>query len=264
MSVISKKILIKVGSNVLTLPTGAPNKERIKDIASQIAKIKKEGAQVILVSSGAVAAGRSIVTLPENLDIISKKQVYASVGQIALMNIYNDFFKDHNLTCSQVLITKDSFSTRDHYLNVTNLINALLKSDIIPIVNENDAIAITELMFTDNDEISGLLATMSQVDELLLLSNVDGIYTDHPSNPEAKLIREYKEESINLENAISDQKSEFGRGGMLTKANTAIKIAEMGVNVSIGNGNTPDIVSKLLAKKTGTFLRQKLTIKLLQ
>lgn len=254
---ISKKIVIKIGSNVLTLSSGAPNEERIKHIVDQIAWLKKEGHQIVLVSSGAVAAGRSLMNLPNNLDPISKRQVLASVGQIALMNLYNTFFTSHELSCSQVLITKEAFSTREHYLNMTNCIDALLKSNITPIVNENDTISITALMFTDNDEISGLLASMIQADELLILSNVDGIFTDHPSNPDAKLIRDFEKEEINLETAISDEKSEFGRGGMLTKVNTAIKIANLGVDVSIGNGTIENISQKLLNKETGTFFKAK-------
>ena len=249
----SKKILIKVGSNVLTLASGAPDEERISHIVAQIADLKKEGHQIILVSSGAVAAGRAKVNLPANMDAISKRQVLASVGQISLMNLYNSFFNSHNLLCAQVLITKNSFSTRAHYLNITNCIEALLKCNIVPIINENDVVSITELMFTDNDEISGLVASMIQADELVLLSNVDGIFTEHPKNSSAKLIRDFDNTEINLENAISDEKSEFGRGGMLTKVNTAIKIANLGVNVSIGNGTTLNIISKLLKREAGTF-----------
>ncbi|MGY5354499.1 glutamate 5-kinase [Wenyingzhuangia sp. IMCC45467] len=255
MNVISKKILIKIGSNVLTLSSGAPNKERIKHIVEQVANLKKLGHQIILVSSGAVAAGRSQVHLPSSLDAVSKRQVLASVGQISLMNLYNSFFNNHQLVCSQVLITKESFSTREHYLNMTNCIEALLKCNITPIINENDVVSVTELMFTDNDELSGLVASMVQADELLILSNVDGIFTDHPTKPNAKLIRDFDNEEINLEDAISEEKSEFGRGGMLTKANTAIKIAALGVNVSIGNGTVPNITAQLLNRETGTFFK---------
>jgi len=255
MKTVSKKILIKVGSNVLTLSTGTPNEEHIKNIVAQIAFLKKEGHQVILVSSGAVAAGRSKIELPKSLDTVSKRQILSSVGQIALMNLYNQYFTDHQLICSQVLITKESFSTRDHYLNMTNCIEALLKCNIVPIINENDVVSITELMFTDNDEISGLVASMVNANELLILSNVDGIFTDTPTKPNAKLIRDFNNEEIDLESAISGEKSEFGRGGMLTKVNTAIKIAALGINVSIGNGAIPNITTQLLERQTGTFFK---------
>lgn len=255
MSTSAKKIVIKIGSNVLTLASGVPNKERIKNIVDQVALLKKQGHQVVMVSSGAVAAGRNKINFPSNFDAISKRQVLASVGQISLMSLYNDLFNEHQLVCSQVLITKESFSTREHYLNVMNCIDALLKCNVVPIINENDVVSITELMFTDNDELSGLVASMLQVDELLILSNVDGIFTAHPKEPGARLIRDFYNDEINLENAISHEKSEFGRGGMLTKANTAIKIAELGVNVTIGNGTIDNITQALLLRNSGTFFK---------
>ncbi len=253
----SKKIVIKIGSNVLTLASGAPNKQRIEHIVQQIVALKKQGHQVIVISSGAVAAGRSKIEVPSSLDIVSKRQVLASVGQIDLMNLYNRFFTAHELVCSQILITKNSFSTREHYLNMTNCIEALLKCNITPIINENDVVSVTGLMFTDNDEISGLVASMIQVDELLILSNVDGIYTEHPKNPRAKLIRNFDKEEIDLETAVSDEKSEFGRGGMLTKVNTADKISRLGVHVSIGNGTKENIIEQLLNRTDGTFFEAK-------
>lgn len=251
----SKKILVKVGSNVLTLSSGAPNEERIEQLVAQISNLKKQGHQVVLVSSGAVAAGRAQVEIPDNLDIVSQKQVLSAVGQITLMNLYNTFFKEYNYQCAQVLITKESFSTREHYLNMTNCIEALLKCDITPIVNENDVVSTAELMFTDNDEISGMLATMIQAEELLILSNINGIYTAPPTEPDAKLIRSFDLENIDLDTAIGKEKSKFGRGGMLTKVNTASKISKMGVNVSIGNGNIPDIMNQLLERTDGTFFK---------
>jgi len=253
----SKTILIKIGSNVLTLSSGAPDEKRIEHIVEQIATLKKQGHQVILVSSGAVAAGRALTTLPSSLDTISKRQVLAAVGQISLMHLYAHYFNKLGLVCAQVLITKESFSTREHYLNMTNCVEAMLKCDITPIINENDVVSVTELMFTDNDELSGLVATMTNADELLILSNVDGIFTDHPTKPGAKLIRNFENEEVNLVEAITEEKSEFGRGGMLSKANTAINIANLGVHVSIGNGSTPHITTKLLNREQGTFFKAK-------
>ena len=251
----AKKILVKIGSNVLTLSSGLPDKNRIAQIVSQVAKLKKAGIQVVLVSSGAVAAGRSIVNADINLDTISKRQVLASIGQIELMKIYNEAFLKHELNCSQVLVTKESFRTRQHYLNIKNCLEALLKSDITPIINENDVVSITELMFTDNDELSGLVASMISVESLILLSNVDGIFTAHPSEPGAELIKEYSDDAVDLEDAVSDTKSEFGRGGMLSKANTAKKIAAFGIDVYIGNGTIDNSIEALLSKKTGTFFK---------
>ena len=252
----SNKILVKIGSNVLTLASGLPDKQRIAHIVDQIADLKSKGFEVILVSSGAVAAGRSVVgTSASNLNKVSQKQVLASIGQIQLMNIYSEQFEKHNLLCSQVLVAKESFRTRAHYLNIKNCLESLLKSNITPIINENDVVSIAELMFTDNDELSGLVASMMDVKHLVLLSNVDGIFTAHPSEPGAELIKEFTEAAVDLEEAVSDTKSEFGRGGMLTKANTAKKIAHLGVNVYIGNGEKNNIIKALLNKETGTFFK---------
>jgi len=255
----SKKILIKVGSNVLTLSSGVPNEMRIAHLALQITNLHKEGHQVVLVSSGAVAAGRSKIDIPNNMDAVSRRQVLAAVGQISLMNLYNTFFSEYQLQCAQVLITKDSFSTREHYLNMTNCIEALLKCNIVPIVNENDVVAINELMFTDNDEISGMLATMIQAEELLILSNINGIYTVPPTEPHAELIRIFNEDDIDLKTAIGTQKSKFGRGGMQTKVNTALTISKLGVNVTIGNGNVEHIIPQLLNRTSGTFFKAQFT-----
>jgi len=255
----SKKILVKIGSNVLTLSSGLPDKKRIAHIVSQIAELKNSGYQVVLVSSGAVAAGRSVIKKTNGLDTISQRQVLASIGQIELMKIYNHFFQEHQLLCSQVLVTKESFRTRQHYLNIKNCLDALLKSNVTPIINENDVVSITELMFTDNDELSGLVASMTDVKSLVLLSNVDGIFTAHPKEPGAELIKEYIDTEVNLEDAVSDTKSEFGRGGMLTKATTAKKIANLGIDVYIGNGGTDNIIKSLLAKETGTFFKAEKT-----
>lgn len=252
----AKKILVKIGSNVLTLDSGLPDKNRIAHIVKQIAELKEAGYQVILVSSGAVAAGRTIVNFSNtNMDKISRRQVLASIGQIELMKIYSNEFQKYKLVCSQVLVSKESFRTRQHYLNIKNCLESLLSNNITPIINENDVVSITELMFTDNDELSGLVASMISVESLFLLSNVDGIFTAHPDEPGAELIKEYIDEAVDLEDAVSDTKSEFGRGGMFTKANTAKKIAGLGIDVYIGNGMTDNVISALMHKETGTFFK---------
>lgn len=248
-----KKILIKIGSNVLTQENGLPDVSRIGHLVDQVAQLRKDDIQVILVSSGAVAAGRSKLTSIDLLDTISRRQVLASIGQVELMKIYNEHFSDKGLLCSQVLVTKEDFRTRAHYLNMKNCLESLLNSGITPIINENDVISITELMFTDNDELSGLVAAMLDVDSLIILTNVDGIFNGNPESSDTKLIREYDERVLNLEEFVVGTKSNFGRGGMLAKANTAVKLSKLGVKVYIGNGSKDNIVTDLLSKKTGTF-----------
>lgn len=249
----SKRIIVKIGSNVLTLPSGLPDVARIGHIVEQIAALRSNGTQVILVSSGAVAAGRSKLPKTNIADTISTRQVLASIGQVELMKIYSGHFTKNEILCSQVLVTKEDFRTRQHYLNMKNCLEALLKNGITPIINENDVISITELMFTDNDELSGLVAAMMDVDALVILSNVDGIFTGHPDHKDSTLVREYNPKEVRLDNYIVSSKSHFGRGGMAAKANTAIKIARLGISVFIGNGLKSDIISKVLSNETGTY-----------
>ena len=249
----TKKILIKIGSNVLTLENGLPDVKRIGKLVEQVAELRKKGTQVILVSSGAVAAGRSKLPSTTSLDTISRRQVLASIGQVELMKIYSTLFCENDLICSQVLVTKEDFRTRQHYLNMKNCLEALLKCGITPIINENDVISITELMFTYNDELSGLVAAILDVYSLIILTNVDGVFSGNPENPESKLISEYDEKQINLEAIIVGKKSNFGRCCMVAKANTATKLSKLGVKVYIGNGLKDNVIAELLARNTGTY-----------
>ncbi len=249
------RICVKIGSNVLTREDGLPNEKLIKDITRQIGILRENGKKVILVSSGAVAAGRSIFSSPKKLDTVAERQLLSSLGQIRLINLYAGFFHELGLLCSQVLVTKQDFKDRHHYLNMQNCLNALLDSDITPIVNENDVISITELMFTDNDELAGLISAMLNVDSLYILTNVDGIYDGVPGDAEAKLIPEV-ESSTRLPGKIGNVKSNFGRGGIITKFHTARKVAGMGIPVVITNGKAENVLVRLSkGEKIGTLFR---------
>lgn len=240
-----KKIIIKVGSNVLTDAKGELNNVLISHLVDQIAVLKAKGMEIILVSSGAVASGRSIIKVSEKSDAIAARQVLASVGQVKLLNIYYERFNKKNIICSQVLVTKEDFRDRNHYMNMRNCFDALLLNNIIPIVNENDVISITELMFTDNDELAGLLATMINSESLIILSNVDGIFNGDPKDPASAIIKKIDEKHIDFKNIIQQTKSDFGRGGMVTKCNIARKVAKTGISVHIANGKTENILLAL-------------------
>lgn len=241
-----KRIAVKVGSNVLTRTDGTLDIARMAQLADQIARLKKEGIEIILVSSGAVAAGRSEVHPRNKLDTVSSRQLWSAVGQVRLINRYYDLFNEYGIICAQVLTTKDNFRDRRHYLNMKNCLNTLLENNVLPIINENDTISVNELMFTDNDELSGLIATMMDFEALIILSNIDGLFTDHPDNPDAKVIREVQPDTSDLSNYIQTTKSEFGRGGMITKTTIARKIAEQGIHVHIANGKSDNILVDLL------------------
>lgn len=242
--------VIKVGSNVLTNKEGKPDLERMHHLVSEIASFHNKGIKVILVSSGAVAFGRKEIQLPEKLNPVLKKQIWASTGQIELIKTYKKLFEERNLQVAQILVTKEDFRDRKHFLNMKNCVLGLLSQGIIPIINENDTVAITELMFTDNDELASLSAAMVDADTLILLTNVNGIFTGPPDHPDSELIRVVAQHSENLTTYISATKSSFGRGGMLTKLNMSKKSADLGIQVCIANGKQDNILTNILSKNT--------------
>jgi glutamate 5-kinase len=244
-----KRITIKVGSNVITQCDGSLNIGRILRIVEDIAVLLKQGIEVVLVSSGAVAAGRNDVKPTKRTNIISAKQVWAAVGQVKLMSSYQFLFGKYGIQAGQILAAKESFRDRQHYLNLKNCISALLDNHVLPIVNENDTVSINELMFTDNDELSGLISAMMDSQSLIILSNVDGIYNGNPGDPGTELITKIDQDSESPEKYISTEKSGFGRGGMITKCSIAKKMAGMGINVFIANGNRDSIILDIVRGK---------------
>src|SRR5690606_9263572 len=224
-----KRLVVKIGSNVLTKENGLPDLERIESLVVQLSEIKKQAKEVIVVSSGAVASGRSLIKISKKLDDVTSRQLLSSIGQVKLINTYSDLFAKQGLLCSQVLVTKEDFRDRLHYLNMKNCFEGLLQHNVIPIVNENDVISVTELMFTDNDELAGLIASMLNADALIILSNVDGIYNGDPRDTVSEVIKEVDyTASAGLKSFITTGKSQFGRGGMMTKSSMAMKIAQLG------------------------------------
>src|SRR5690554_2804696 len=230
-----KKIAVKIGSNVLTRTDGTLDITRMSALVDQIAQLHKEGIEIVLISSGAVASGRSMMGTTKKMDVVDQRQLFSSVGQAKLINHYWDLFRKHGITVGQVLTMKENFSSRRHYLNQRNCMRVMLDNHVIPIVNENDTVSVSELMFTDNDELSGLIASMMGMEALIILSNIDGIYKGSPDDPESEVIRKiHKNDNIN--DFIQTSKSAFGRGGMTTKAAIARKIADEGIEVYIANG----------------------------
>ena len=250
------RICIKIGSNVLTKEDGLPNEDLIGQIVCQVAELKSKGKQVILVSSGAVASGRSIFQSKKKLDTVAERQLLSSLGQVKLINIYTELFKQYNHLGAQVLVTKQDFKDRHHYLNMQNCLNALLANDIVPIVNENDVISITELMFTDNDELAGLISAMLNVESLFILTNVDGIYDGDPALETSKLIPVFDFTYKRLEEISSNTYSNFGRGGIVTKCHTAQRVSAIGISVVIANGKEKNVISRLdNGEKIGTHFK---------
>ena len=242
-----RRIAVKVGSNVLTRADGTLDITRMSALVDQIAQLRASGIEVILISSGAVACGRSeLRNMPQSeLDTVDQRQLFSAVGQAKLMNRYYELFREYGIHVGQVLTLKESFSTERHYQNQRNCMRVMLANGVLPIVNENDTVSITELMFTDNDELSGLIATMMNVQALILLSNVDGIYDGPPDAPDSSIIR-CVEAGRSLDAYIQSSKSAFGRGGMQTKCSIARKVADEGIAVWIANGKREGILTDLI------------------
>ena len=241
-----KRIAIKVGSNVLTRKDGTLDITRMSSLTDQIAELHRRGVEVILVSSGAVASGRSEVHPDMELDSVAARQIFSAVGQAKLMNRYYDLFRSHGIACGQVLTTKYSLELPQHYENQKGCIESLLSCGIIPIVNENDTISITELMCTDNDELSGWMAQRMSCDMLVILSNIDGVYDGDPSSDSSRLVREVLPGSDDVSGYIKDEKSSCGRGGMHTKCSVALKVASEGMPVVIANGKREDVILRVV------------------
>ena len=247
-----KRIVVKVGSNVLTRDDGKLDVTRMSAIVDQIVWMKHNGFEVILVSSGAMACGRDELKINRKLDSVGQRQLFSAIGQVKLVGLYYDLFREYNMHVGQVLTMKDSFSTRGEYLNQRACMTVMLENDVIPIVNENDTVSVTELMFTDNDELSGLIASMIDADTLIILSNVDGIFNGDPNNPNTRVIPMVNYDR-DLGEYIQDSKSGFGRGGMITKTNIAKKVAEEGIKVIIANGKTNNILVDIATKPQETM-----------
>ena len=241
------RIVVKVGSNVLTRPDGKLDITRMSSLADQIVWLRREGHEVILVSSGSVTGGRGEIQPRHRLGSVEERQLYSAVGQTKLINSYYNLFRGYDVHVGQVLTMKESFATRREYLNQRACMSVMLANDVLPIVNENDTVSVTELMFTDNDELSGLIASMMDADTLILLSNIDGIYDGDPADPAAHVI-EHVDTATDLSACITRGKSEFGRGGMITKYNTARRVAEEGIRVIIANGRRDGILIDLLRR----------------
>jgi glutamate 5-kinase len=245
-----RRLVVKVGSNVVASREGKPDVERMAQLVEELAVLHGQGLEVAVVSSGAVAFGRDelggALEVLKGADEVSSRQLYAAVGQAKLINKYYELFREHGIYCGQVLTTKENFASEVHYKNQKHCMEVMLGNGVIPVVNENDTVAVTELMFTDNDELSGLMAKMLGADALILLSSIDGIYDGDPENPESKLIKEVFWEKEDMSGVIStNRKSSFGRGGMESKYRIACEAARAGIEVIIANGRREGILEKL-------------------
>jgi glutamate 5-kinase len=237
-------IVVKVGTKVLSHDDGTIEMKIISRVVDEITVLRKKGARVVLVTSGAVGAGRSIASWGAN-GTTEDRQAYAAIGQVRLMEMYAKAFGKHSAACAQVLVTKEDFRDKHHYENMRVCIERLLARDVVPVVNENDVVSTNELFFTDNDELSGLLASQLNADAVIILTSVDGVLdTDGKTVP-----RISAQNAAHVARAVTPVKTAFGRGGMLTKFSIARKLAKQGVAVHIVDGRRKDAIVAAVEKK---------------
>ena len=246
-----KRIVVKIGSNVLTRPDGKLDVTRMSALVDQVAWLRQQGNEIILVSSGAMASGRGELKVSHDLDSVEQRQLFSAVGQGKLIGLYYDLFREFGIHIGQVLTMKENFQPGEQYRNQQACMSVMLEHNVVPIVNENDTVSVTELMFTDNDELSGLIAQMMQADTLILLSNIDGIYDGHPDDPASDIIPRV-EPGTDLSQYIKEEKSAFGRGGMHSKYTTAQKVQQAGIRVIIANGERENILVDLMEHSEDT------------
>lgn len=252
-----RKIVIKVGTNVLTNADGHLNFGVMQNLVYQIAGLQRNGIKVTLVTSGAMAAGRSIISSLSTKREVSRRQVLAAAGQVKLISIYNEILKEYGLHSAQVLATKEDFRDSSHRRNLKSCLIALMRERLLPIVNENDTVAIAELMFTDNDELASSIALLLNADALFILTNVDGIYTGNPYDEKSTLLSELSCDTDDVTAYIQEETSAFGRGGMQSKAKMAFQTARAGIIVHIANGTRQNVVLDIIeGRKIGTVIRK--------
>ncbi|MBK5240072.1 glutamate 5-kinase [Clostridium sp.] len=255
-----KKIVVKVGTSTLTHSTGLLNLKHIDNLVRQLADIHNEGIQVVLVSSGAIAAGMGKLGLKVKPKTIPGKQAAAAVGQGALIHIYEKFFSEYGKIVGQILLTKEDIIDKKRYLNAHNAFKALLLQGVIPIVNENDAVATDEIKVGDNDTLSAMVTKLIDADLLIILSDIDGLYDSNPrTNPNAKFIYNVKEITDEIINSADSVGSDLGTGGMATKIKAAKIVVAANADMIIAEGSEPNIISDILGgKKIGTLFERKL------
>ncbi len=250
----SKRVVVKIGSNVLTEDQGL-NLKVMGSISRQISLLMDKGTEVILVSSGAMASGLRKIGLREKPDEIPKRQAVSAVGQAGLIMEYEKAFEKFDKKVAQILLTSEDLSNRKRYLNARNTIYTLLSWKIVPIINENDTVAVEDIKFGDNDNLAAMIAILMDADVLVTLTDIEGLYTKDPrSNPDAELIPVVNTIRKSIEKMAGSMPGTLGTGGMLTKIKAAKKVTAAGIPMIIAKGEKPGILSRLFEGEAhGTF-----------
>lgn len=248
------RLVVKVGTSTLAHSTGCINIRHVEELCKVLSDLKNAGHEIILVSSGAIGMGIGKLSLKEKPSDMPTKQAAAAVGQCELMYAYDKLFSEYNHTVAQILLTGLDLEDPTRYHNIKNTMNRLLELNVLPIINENDTVNTDEISVGDNDTLGAIVAVSMHADLLVLLSDIDGLYTADPhKDPNAELICEIKEITPEIEALGGRSRSGLGTGGMATKLGAAKKCTEAGTDVIIANGSSPAVLYDILdGKKVGT------------
>ncbi|RXJ73098.1 glutamate 5-kinase [Veronia nyctiphanis] len=246
----SQTIVVKLGTSVLTGGSLRLDKAHLVELVRQCAHLMRDGHKVIIVTSGAIAAGREHLGHPKLADTVANKQMLAAVGQSSLIQSWENLFSIYGIHIGQMLLTRADLHDRERYLNARDMLHALLDNGIVPVVNENDAVATSEIKVGDNDNLSALVAILAEADKLLLLTDQPGLFTADPrSNPNAELIREVHTIDETLHKLAGGSVSGLGTGGMATKLQAADVARRAGIEVTIAAGSRPEVIEHLADNK---------------
>ncbi len=248
------RIVVKVGTSTLAHSTGCINIRHVEELCKVLSDLKNAGHEIILVSSGAIGMGIGKLSLKEKPADMPTKQAAAAVGQCELMYAYDKLFSEYNHTVAQILLTGLDLEDSIRYHNIKNTMNRLLELNVLPIINENDTVNTDEISVGDNDTLGAIVAVSMSADLLVLLSDIDGLYTADPhSDPNAELISEIREITPEIEALGGKSRSGLGTGGMATKLSAAKRCIERGTDVIIANGSSPVVLYDIIdGKKVGT------------
>ena len=245
------KITVKVGTSTLTHKTGRLNIRRVEELCKVLSDVKNAGHDIVLVSSGAIGMGVGKLNMAEKPQDMPTKQAAAAVGQCELMYVYDNLFQEYNHTVGQILITGEDLEDIVRHQNFTNTLNRLLELGALPIINENDTIATSEIAVGDNDTLGALVAASVRSDLFIVLTDIDGLYTADPRrDPKAELISEVTEITEEMLQGAGGQGSSLGTGGMATKLSAAKIAMDAGVDMIIVNGSSPEIIYDAVDGKT--------------
>lgn len=244
----AKRVVVKVGTSTLVRTSGKPDFRRMDRLVREIADLKNEGREMVLVSSGAIAIGMDSIGLRQKPAEIPARQALAAIGQSSLMTLYKKFFADYGQTAAQVLLTKENAARHHQYANSRNALLELLSMGAVPVINENDVVAVDEIKIGDNDTLSATVATLIDADALLILSDIDGLYTANPQEDKtARWIPEVAEITPAIERMAGGAGSSFGTGGMATKIEAAKIAVNAGATFVIAPSARDDVISAVLA-----------------